>query len=123
MGESLMTEEYNFSHEHQVWLQIGSMQIPEYPINSVAEAYYQPKKAVGKPFHIFGRWYRCRRYIIGLDCEEIFGAEFTGINTKAGDFLIINFRNCQASNVPNSIPHSVLRTSLRLCNDHQRFWH
>ena len=107
MGGAVITEEYRFVDEHQVWLQIGSQQIPEYPINSVAEAYYQLKKAVGKPFHIFGRWFRCRRYIVGLDCEKISGSGFTGINTRAGDLLTVNFRNCEASGIANSVPHRV----------------
>lgn len=107
MGGATTTEAYKFTDEHSVWLQIGSQQIPEYPINSVSEAYYQLKKAVGKPFHIFGRWFRCRRYIVGFDCEKISGAGFTGINTKAGDLLTINFRNCQAEGIANSVPQRV----------------
>ena len=31
---------------------------------------------------------------MGLDCEKISGAGFTGMNTKAGDLLTANFRNC-----------------------------
>lgn len=88
------TEIYDFNLEHQVWLQIGSKLIPEYPISGVSEAYYQLKKAVGVPFHIMNRWYRTRRYIVGLDCEKISGAGFTGMNTKAGDLLTVNVRNC-----------------------------
>ena len=93
MGSS-MSQDYNFSLEHQVWVQIGSKLLPEYPINGISEAYYQLRKAVGIPFHIMNRWYRTRRYIVGLDCEKISGAGFTGMNTKAGDLLIVNFRNC-----------------------------
>ena len=40
------------------------------------------------------RWYRTRRYIVGFDCEKISGAGFTGLSTKAGDLLTVNFRNC-----------------------------
>ena len=101
MGFSV-TEAYNFSLEHQVWVQIGSKHLPEYQISGVSEAYYQLKKAVGIPFHIMNRWYRTRRYIVGLDCEKISGAGFTGMNTKAGDLLTVNFRNCGAEgNRPN----------------------
>ena len=32
MGGAVVTEEYRFVDEHQVWLQIGSQQIHEYPI-------------------------------------------------------------------------------------------
>ena len=107
MSGSLDCENYNIDYEHQCWLQIGSMQIPEYPINSITEAYYQLKKVVGIPFYIHSRWYRTQRYIVGLDCEKISGAGFTGLNAKAGDLLTINFRNCWASGVGNSTPHRV----------------
>ena len=96
MGSDV-TENFIFSLEHQVWIQIGSKLLPEYPINGVSEAYYQLRKAVGIPFHIMNRWYRTRRYIVGLDCEKISGAGFTGMNTKAGDLLTVNFRNCGTS--------------------------
>ena len=66
----------------------------------------QLRKTVGnRPLHLYGRWYRSHRYIIDLDIEKISGAGFTGINTKAGDLLTINFRQCEASGVANSIPH------------------
>lgn len=97
-------EAYHFPSEHQVWIQIGSMLIPEYPVNGVSEAYYQLKKAVGHPFHIIGRWFRTRKYIIGFDCERIAGAGFTGISTKNGDLLTVNFRNCKRQGYDNTEP-------------------
>ena len=37
--------------------------------------------------------------------EKISGAGFTGMNTKAGDLLSINFRNCIAADyLPNTVP-------------------
>ena len=101
MAGSLAGENFIIYHEHQCWLQIGSMQ------NSITEAYYQLKKVVGIPFYIHSRWYRTQRYIVGPDCEQISGAGFTGISTKAGDLLTINFRNCWAGGVANSTPHRV----------------
>ena len=97
-------EMYDFSSEHQVWIQIGSMLIPEYPVNGVSEAYYHLKKAVGHPFHIIGRWFRTRKYIIGFDCEKIAGAGFTGISTKNGDLLTVNFRNAKQNGYDNTEP-------------------
>ena len=48
------------------------------------------------------------KYIIGLDMEKISGAGFTGMNTKAGDLLTINFRNCWRSPInPQSVPGRV----------------
>ena len=58
---------YFVEDEHQVWLQIGSKLVPEYPITSVTEALYQLKKAVGYPLQMYSRWYRTHKYIIGLE--------------------------------------------------------
>ena len=85
---------YFVEDEHQFWLQIGSKLVPEYPMTSVTESLYQLKKAVGTHFNMYSRWYRIHKYIVGLDLEKISGAGFTGMTTKAGDFLILNFRYC-----------------------------
>ena len=52
-------------------------------------------------------WYRSRKYIIGLDLEKISGAGFTGMSTKAGDLLTINFRDCDALGAADSVPSRV----------------
>ena len=89
-------DDYFVEDEHQVWLQIGSKLAPEYPITSVTEALYQLKKAVGHPFQTYSRWYRTHKYIIGFELGKIGGAGFTGLSTKAGDLLTLNFRDCAA---------------------------
>ena len=99
-----LNDAYDVSDEHSVQLQIGSKIIPEYPMTSVTESLSQLRKTVGKPLHIYGRWYRSHRYIIGLDLEKISGAGFTGMSTKAGDQLTINFKDCEVSGTANSIP-------------------
>jgi len=104
MGTDDYGDAYDFPSEHQVWIQIGAMLIPEYPVNGVSEAYYQLKKAVGRAFHITGRWFRTRRYIIGFDCEKVAGAGFTGLSTKSGDLLTVNFKNCKNQYEANSAP-------------------
>ena len=52
-------------------------------------------------------WYRSRKYIIGLDLEKISGAGFTGLSTKAGDLLTLNFKDCDADGQADSVPASV----------------
>ena len=47
---------------HQVWIQVGSKFIPEYPIRDDTEAYYQLRKTVGHLIDIFSRWYHSTRY-------------------------------------------------------------
>ena len=65
-------------------------------MSSVIESLYQLGKTVGHPLHIYGRWYRSRRYIIGIDTEKISGAGFTGMSIKSGDQITLNFKDCDA---------------------------
>ena len=98
-------DEYILEDEHQFWIQVGSKLFPEYPINSATEALYQLRKTVGVPFNMIGRWYRTSKYILGIDMEKVSGAGFTGLNTKAGDLITLNFRDCDfgGSNVPDKV--------------------
>ena len=73
----------------------------------MAEGYSQLKKTVGRSFKMHSSWYRSRRYIIGLDLEKSGGAGFTGLSTKAGDLLTINFRDCDALGAAGSVPDRV----------------
>ena len=94
------------SNEHSYQVQIGSKLIPEYPVNSVSESYSQFKKTVGRAFKMHSPWYRSRN-TIGLDLEKISGAGFIGLSTKAGDLLILNFKDCDAEGVADSVPTRV----------------
>ena len=105
--ENSFTDQYGVVDEHQYWVQIGSKLIPEYPVNSLSESLSQLRKTVGNNFQMFGRWYRTTKYIIGLDLEKVSGAGFTGISTKAGDLMTLNFRDCDLDGVPNSTPSRV----------------
>ena len=57
---------------------------------------------------MFGRWYRTREYIIGLDLEKVPGAGFIGISTKSGDLMTLNFRDCDVADLGGSSPQRVL---------------
>ena len=78
--------------------------MPEYPMTSVTETLYQLRKTVGNPLHIYGRWYRSHRYVIGLDLGKISGAGFVGLSIKSGDQSTINFKGCDAGNFVSSVP-------------------
>ena len=95
------------SNEHSYQVKIGSKLTPEYPVNSLSESYSQLKKRVGRAFEIHSSWYRSRKYTIGLDLEKIPGAGFTGVSTKASDLLTLNFEDCDADRVADSIPDRV----------------
>ena len=48
-------------------------------------------------------WYRSCKYTIGLDLEKISGARLTGLSTKAGDLLALNFKDCDADGAADSV--------------------
>lgn len=87
--------EYDYTKELQWQLQIGSKMFPEYPVRSIAETFYQLKKALGihgSAFHslsITPSQYRNDHFIIGIDTEKILEAGFTGLNTRSGDLMIV----------------------------------
>ena len=95
------------SNEHPYQVQIGSKFIPEYHVNSLSESYSQLNKTVGRAFKMHSSWYRSRKYIIGLELEKISGAGFTGLSTKASDLLTLNFKDCDADGVADSVPTRV----------------
>ena len=103
---SSTSDQYDLNDEQQVWHQISSQLVPEYPTTSVTEALYQLGTTVGTPCQMYARWYRTHKYIIGLALEKISGAGFIGMNTKAGDLLSLNSREC-ADGTNGNIPTRV----------------
>ena len=101
---SKLNDGHDIEDEHTFQVQIGSTIMPEYPLSSVTETLYQLGKTVAKPLHIYGRWFRSRRYIIGTDTEKISGAGFTGLSTKSSDQATLNFKDCDAIAYPDSVP-------------------
>ena len=95
---------YDIEDEHSFQAQIDSNIMPEYPLSSVTETLYQLGETVGHPLHIYGRWFRSHRYMIGLDSEKISGAGFIGLSTKSGDQITLNFKNCDAEGWTSSVP-------------------
>ena len=94
---------YDFTKELNWQLQIGSKMIPEYPCRSLAESFYQLKKALGihgSAYHsldIGAVKYRNDHFIIGVDTEKILEAGFTGLNTRAGDIMIVRAKGANSN--------------------------
>ena len=89
--------------EIEFQIQIGSKLYPENAIRTVQEAFTQLAKCLGinnSSFHgvdIYPLEYRSHKFIIGIDTEKILEAGFTGINTKAGDLMVVKVK--QASGI------------------------
>ena len=62
-----LNDAYDVSDERSFQIQIGSKIMPGYLMTSVTGTLYQLRKTVGNPLHIYGRWYRSHKYLIGLD--------------------------------------------------------
>ena len=93
---------YNQYKELEFQMQIGSKLFPEYPIRSLAEAFYQLRKSLGinstnAQMNMVQRYYRDHKFVISLDTEKMTGASFTGYNTKAGDLLTLKMKGANGS--------------------------
>ena len=78
-------------------MQIGSKLIPEYPIRSLAEAFYHLRKTLGinstnAQMNMVQRYYLDHKFVLALQCEKMSGANFTGVNTRAGDLLTFRMK-------------------------------
>ena len=104
---------YDFNQEFEFQVQIGSKMIPEYPIRSLSETYSQLKKALGihsSPWHSISpkpQHSRKDHFIIGLDCEKVLDASWTGLNTKAGQLLTIRMKGAN-----REIPSEIMPTKI-----------
>ena len=94
---------YDFRKELEYQIQIGAKQIPEYPCRSLSQAHSELKKALGilgSPWHSISPTYKqywTDHFIIGIDCEKVLDASWTGLNTKAGDLLTIKLKGANAT--------------------------
>ena len=97
------TGTYDYGKELQWQLQIGSKMFPEYPCRSLSETFYQLKKALGihgSAYHsvaINPKQFRNDHFIIGIDTEKILEAGFTGLNTRAGDLMVVRAKGANAT--------------------------
>ena len=103
-----MIGDYSFGNELQFSLQIGSKRFPEYPMMSAGESYYQLKKALGihgSAFHSISPTYKqyiCDHFIVGFDTEKILEAGFSGLNTRAGDLMVIKAQGANNGSLLNT---------------------
>lgn len=91
---------YNAKIDVESQIQIGSKLVPEMPIRSSQEQFYQLRKTIGNhemgsshSIDILPHEYRSWKFIMGFDLQKALGAAFSGINTRAGDLLTIKLNN------------------------------
>ena len=107
---------YDFKKELEYQVQIGSKQIPEYPCRSISQSHSELKKALGilgSPWHSISPSYQQywkSHFIIGIDCEKVLDASWTGLNTKAGDLLTFRLKGANGSIDPAFMPSKMFIT-------------
>ena len=85
-------------------MQIGAKKYTEYPIQSVAEAFYQLRKSLGihavnALMDIQADDYRDNKFVIGIDTKKVLGASFSGYNSKAGDLTVLRLKPAYANTI------------------------
>jgi hypothetical protein len=86
----MQMEDTDYAKELQWQLQIRCKMFPEYPCTSMAQTFYQLKKALGihgSAFHslaITNKQYMNDHFVIGVDTEKILEAGFTGSQHQSG---------------------------------------
>ena len=99
-------ETYDSAKELQFQVQIGAKSIPERPIESVSQAYYNLKKAVGKKnIGAKSSDYIVNKFAYGLSLEAVEGVLGQGLNTRQGDLMTIKLKSeaAIASDMPTEI--------------------
>ena len=112
---------YDPSYEMEYQVQIGSKLYPEYPVQSLGEAFAQLRKAVkdahGSDFHglsILPDAYRKNKFVVAVQTSKLLAAGFTGLNTRSGDLMTVKAKvvggsAINAAHMPTEI-HVVLES-------------
>ena len=97
---------YDSAKELQFQVQIGAKSIPERPIESISQAHYNLKRALGKK-NIGPKQsdYIVNKFAYGLDLEAVPGVLGQGLNTRQGDLMTIKLKSdaAIASDMPTEI--------------------
>ena len=76
-------------------LQIGNKLIPEYPCKAISECFYHLKQTLNLPdwgLHSIGvdyKQYINNKFMFALSFEKVPQSSWTGMNTKAGQILLV----------------------------------
>ena len=109
---------YDVNKDLEFQIQLGSKLYPEYPCNSLTQCFYHLRKALNLPvFHqhsisIDFKQYRDRQFIFGFSFEKVPDSSYTGINTRAGQQMLIRIRPAGASIPVDEMPDEMFITML-----------
>ena len=109
---------YDSNLDLQMRIQLGSKVYSEYPITSLQECYYHLRKALNLPvFHqhsmsIDFRQYRDRQFVFGIDFQKVPDSSYSGINTRAGQQMLVKIKPANASIATTNMPDNIYITLL-----------
>ena len=116
--DSLVEGIYDVNKDLEFQIQLGSKLFPEYPCNSLSQCFYHLRKALNLPvFHqhsisIDFKQYRDRQFIFGFSFEKVPDSSYTGINTRAGQQMLIKIKPAGTSIPTNDMPDEMYITML-----------
>ena len=119
MAEESATWKYDHERELQINLQLGSKIYPEYPCNNIAECFYRLKLAMNLPEHhqhalsIKFQNYITNKFIFCQDFEKIQDAEWSGVNSKAGQVLMVNVKAMNEAKIEDANIATTMYTLLK----------
>ena len=109
---------YDANYDLQFQIQLGSKLYPEYPCGSLTECFYHLRKALNLPmFHqhslsIDFKQYRDRQFIFGFSFEKVPDSSYTGINTRAGQQMLVRVKPANGAINATDMPDNVYITML-----------
>ena len=109
---------YDKNLDLEFQIQLGSKLYPEYPCNSITQCFYHLRKALNLPmFHqhsmnINFKHSRDRQFIFGFSFEKVPDSSSTGINTRAGQQMLLRVKPAGASIPANDMPDTLYITML-----------
>ena len=109
---------YDKNKDLEFQIQLGSKLYPEYPCNSITQCFYHLRKALNLPmFHqhsmnINFRQYRDRQFIFAFSFEKVPDSSYTGINTRAGQQMLLRVKPAGATIPATEMPDTLYITML-----------
>ena len=109
---------YDKDKDLEFEIQLGSKLYPEYPCNSITQCFYHLRKALNLPmFHqhsmnINFKQYRDRQFIFAFSFEKVPDSSYTGINTRAGQQLLLRVKPAGATIPATEMPDTMYITML-----------
>ena len=109
---------YDKNKDLEFQIQLGSKMYPEYPCNSITQCFYHLRKALNLPmFHqhsmnINFKQYRDRQFIFAFSFERVQDSSYTGINTRAGQQMLLRVKPAGATIPATEMPDTLYITML-----------